>query len=204
MDDRRFDDLARALATGPASRRGMLRLLGGGALAGLFAALRTEEAAAACRLVGQSCSRKNPDKQCCAGARCVRAAGGGRVCECKPGRKDCDGNGRCETDILTDPNNCGDCDNVCPTVLKPVNGELVPTQKCFHGACACYLGYNQAACPQGCTCANRKQGENSVCASTTNACGGDVCETDADCPVGSVCMEPCTTPGPRTCSQPCT
>ena len=49
MDDRRFDGLARTLATGPASRRAALRLLGGGALAALLA---TGEPAAAAREAG--------------------------------------------------------------------------------------------------------------------------------------------------------
>ena len=205
MDDRRFDDLTRNLATGPASRRGILRFFGGGALAGLFAAHRTEEAAAACRLVGEACSRTNPERQCCSGARCARTASGGRACKCEPGRKDCKNNGRCQTNILTDVDNCGDCGTVCPTVSKRVDGELVPARKCFNGTCACYLGFNQAPCPQGCNCTNRSlEGQNSVCASTTNACTGTTCEKDTDCPVGSVCMEPCTNGEPRTCSQPCT
>ena len=204
MDDRRFDDLARTLATGPASRRGMFRLLGGGALAGLFAALRTEEAAAACRLVDQTCSRTNPDKQCCDGAECVRAEDGALRCRCKRGRKDCKGNGRCQTNILTDVENCGDCGTVCPTLLKPVDGELVLAQKCFHGACACYLGHNQAPCPgTNCTCAVRSfEGQNSACA--VNTCTDQACEKDADCPVGSFCKEPCNDGDPKTCSQPCT
>jgi hypothetical protein len=39
MDDRRFDDLVRTVAGGPANRRGVARFLGGGSLAALLARL---------------------------------------------------------------------------------------------------------------------------------------------------------------------
>ncbi|CAA9582508.1 MAG: hypothetical protein AVDCRST_MAG19-4204 [uncultured Thermomicrobiales bacterium] len=68
MDDRRFDDLARALSGGPAPRRAALRLLGGGALGGLLAVLGREDAAAACRAPSKVCAR---DSQCCS-KRCSR------------------------------------------------------------------------------------------------------------------------------------
>jgi len=54
MDDRRFDDLARALA-GPASRRAGLRALAGAALAGVLGAFGVEEVAARCFGQGRPC-----------------------------------------------------------------------------------------------------------------------------------------------------
>jgi hypothetical protein len=38
------------------------------------------------------------------------------VCQCKHGYADCDGNpvNGCETHVLGDPNNCGECGTLCP------------------------------------------------------------------------------------------
>jgi hypothetical protein len=102
MDDDRFDTLVKELARGPASRRTMVRLLGGLGGAGLSAAVaRSPETAAApietaanrgsCRATGDHC---NGDADCCSrhcrGGRCQCNRRGGH---CEVDRACC--SGRC-------------------------------------------------------------------------------------------------------------
>ncbi len=77
MDGSRFDELTRTLAT-PTSRRRTLRLLSGGTLALLAAALGAGDARAThhgCRHVGRPCTR---DGECCS-SRC-RGSTGKQTC----------------------------------------------------------------------------------------------------------------------------
>lgn len=74
MDDHRFDNLARTLATG-LSRRGALRSLAGGAAGLLLAGLARDDAAARCVRIKDRCRRGDT---CCGGARCRS-----RRCRCK-------------------------------------------------------------------------------------------------------------------------
>jgi hypothetical protein len=76
MDDRRFDNLARFLAAGTASRRVTARLLAGGALAAVFGRTAVEEAAAAvCKQGSRRCTRNS---ECC--SRTCRNRGTCRPC----------------------------------------------------------------------------------------------------------------------------
>jgi len=85
VDSRKFDALARAVAVGT-TRRGAVRILGGGALAsalslpGLRGVGAQEPADARCRGAGERCKR---DGQCCA-ERCIN-----RQCTCKGTRGSC-------------------------------------------------------------------------------------------------------------------
>ena len=186
MDDARFDALVRRWATGM-NRRGALRLTAAGLLGGTLGAKRLSEVAAACRLVDAPCSRK---RKCCSGAKCVRNATG-RTCVCKPGRVDCDGDLRCETDTQTDPNNCGSCDRICASGT------------CIRGNCACTFS---TQCPATCACTGRLQGGNICVKGGTNAActNGTLCTRDADCELGRVCTVPCSDGVPSRCADPCT
>ncbi len=99
MDDRRFDNVVRALATAR-SRRQALRVLGGslaGALAGVVGIHRTEGA----HQCGHGNSRLCPSGQTCCGS--------GSNAQCK--------------NLQTDPNNCGACGNGCGNQQQCVNGQ---------------------------------------------------------------------------------
>lgn len=185
MDGERFDRWTKTLTTGTGSRRAALRLLAGGALAGILARLSLEEAAAGCGKVGDKCGGDRGD--CCTGARCKN----GR-CRCKRGWLDCDGNGRCEN-LRTNPSNCGGCGTVCPS------------GSCINGACTCATA-GSSACPVGCTCTFRRGFTETACIGPTSACDQNhtQCTSDADCTrLGSVCIAPCSTGGPSYCSDPC-
>jgi hypothetical protein len=163
MDGTSFDRLTKTVAGRETSRRTTLHRLTatilGGALAGL-----SLEATAACRPVGGKCKR---DRNCCEGEVCTK----GR-CKCAPGRKDCDGDKRCETDVKNDDDNCGACGNACPF-----------DQECREGQCVCRGG--DPFC-------------NGVCCEGRDGCCDGVCrDFDFDptncgdcgvtCPAGQVC-----------------
>jgi hypothetical protein len=199
MDDHRFDALTRALS-GTTPRRQALRLLGGGALAGLLTRLGANDAAAGCGKVGDKCERSG---DCCTGARCKN----GR-CRCKRGWLDCDGDGRCE-DHRSDEAACGSCTTVCSgstdlccrgTCVDPridaTNcgrcGVVCPTATCGNGVCTCN-GNAAANCPDStCECDTR-QGGGDFCGAPGATCPTPTpCPNgDADCPLGSACSPGC-------------
>jgi len=88
MDHQRFDALIRKLGATPRSRRGALRLVTGGALAGLLAhaGIGVPAAAAGCLTVAKPCRRAS---QCCSG-----------ICRRSRGKKTCRGHhaGTCKRD----------------------------------------------------------------------------------------------------------
>lgn len=98
MDGMQFDRWTRTLATGVRSRRGVLRLIGGGGLAVVALGGASEEALA-CRKDGKPCAKNKTNGDCCSGTckngKCrpnKRAAG------CTARKDSCDqnaGNTRC-------------------------------------------------------------------------------------------------------------
>ena len=90
MDDRQFDDLSRRIAELPLPRlprRGLMTLLGSGALAAALGAIATDPQPAAakkCKKEGQKCDKKKCKKQnkkcCCNNLKCKND-----VCESKGG-----------------------------------------------------------------------------------------------------------------------
>ena len=209
MDDRRFDDLVRTVAGGPANRRGVVRFLGGGSLAALLARLGMEEVAAThdgCRHLGVGCTRSG---QCCS-----------ERCKKKPGNT----RGRCACSVGTVADK-GACIPRVPCANNDACGDGSPGSKvCTNGVCKCpegegdcaglnqcgplsgdvnYCGACDVKCAQGANCVN------GICecpADRPKVCGG-VCKEccgKADC-VGGTCAEgacncPSTVP---VCSGQC-
>jgi hypothetical protein len=173
MDGRRFDDMARALAT-PATRRSALRSLAAGA-----ATLRGrgfDRAAAACVPMGAKCGRKD---QCCESGKCVS-----NRCHCHPPCRD--------GDVCRRNNTCCPKSNVCRDPDNERKGTCCgPTQTCVKGACcereqACHNpNSGDICCPDTKLCFDGK-----VCC---EPCGGDCC---AEQGVGYVCCK-------NTCQPPC-
>ena len=159
MDDRRFDELTKALVATRPSRRETLRRLTGGALAAVFGGLAIEGASAQfgteARMCGQFCRR---DTDCNAGLQCGEAS---EECFAIPDSKDrCSGNGECvkryETCNRNDrcintvaPDDCDECrqdrdcneagarckDRKCVAAECRNNDDCRRNEKCRRGRC---------------------------------------------------------------------
>lgn len=147
MDDRRFDNLTRALS-GTRSRRQLLRSLAGAAAALLVPGAAN---AAPCGKEGQQCGCCRSDLTCtngtcclndrvcngaccpvgytCQGGACVRTGGGGNPGGCPAGQAKC---GKSCIDISSDVANCGSCGHVCP---GPTPGTCQGAAICTNGVC---------------------------------------------------------------------
>jgi hypothetical protein len=124
MDERRFDELTKALVAAKPSRREALRRLAGGALATVFAGLALEEASAqigteafdaTCEQPGTNffCFSDAPGSPCKGGeCVCARRKEGGRVCVVEPATNTC-------PTRRTDCNDRRDCDAGHACILVP-------------------------------------------------------------------------------------
>jgi hypothetical protein len=120
--------------------------------------------------------------QCVAPDNAEPACGGGRCYTlCKVGWGDCnrDPSDGCEINLLTDANNCGKCQNVCPD-SRP-NSQAV----CVDGACPCLKGW--ADCDQS-NPTNGCEAELAVDEFNCGACGV-VCAQGQICTAGA-CVTP--------------
>jgi hypothetical protein len=124
MDDRRFDELTKALVTAKPSRRDALRRLAGGALATVFGGFALEEVSAQVSIELKTCGQTcNDDTECNAGLRCGTVSD---ECFAIPDSRDpCDNNSDCSADYETCNSNdrcvntvadCRECrrDGDCP------------------------------------------------------------------------------------------
>jgi hypothetical protein len=100
MDDRRFDELTKALVAAKPSRREALRRLAGGALATVFGGLALEEASAQVGIEARTCLQFcNKNRPCNAGLHCGAAS---EQCFAIPSSKErCSGNGDCNRNYET-------------------------------------------------------------------------------------------------------
>ena len=127
MDDKRFDQMSKIMATG-SSRRLIVRNVTGGGLAALLSRLGPTEAAAACVKPNKKCGKGN---RCCADAKCKRGK-----CKCPTGLTGCPVG--C-VDTTIDPFRCGDCDTACGGAENCEEGQCVPP---FYVSVATWGGLN--------------------------------------------------------------
>lgn len=177
MDDRRFDDLARAAAVLRAPGLGRRALLAG-LLGFLGTGWRAPRAAADCKKIGQSCGK---GKDCCGAAACID-----KTCACKSADAAC-GKACCQLgEICADGSDAGGAfccpparvcagtccppDRVCVCVNPPdIPGVPFPDPDDLC-QCRCQTGFvenNKGKC---------------VC---DTPCGGDCCDPE----VGEQCCE---------------
>lgn len=177
MDDRRFDSLARALA-GQAPRRGVLRTLAGGAVAGVLAAARGGFGASAHHGV------LGPGDPCRDSSQCV---GADAPLVCADNGYDYDGPLNC---CAYEGSNCGFNEACCGSALC-VGGICTSDAApggCTGEGCAC-LPNTPNPCDQGLVCCGET--ENFGICRTLYACTGTGAPGDA-CP--QYCL-----PGPTQC-----
>src|SRR5215203_251878 len=105
MNQGRFDELAKGLASGTLSRGKAIRWMGGALLGAALASFPGVAWADDCRRLGRECRR---DSQCCS-RNCVRR-GDDKVCGCPEGKSRC--GVRC-VNLDRNENHCGECFNRC-------------------------------------------------------------------------------------------
>src|SRR3712207_109816 len=132
MDQNRFDDLTRALAT-TTTRRGFLKTLAGGAAGGLLAFLGVGEAAAddTCKPIGKKCRKTS---QCCGVANATVTCNGTCGFTCNTGFELC--NGKCVA-TCTSPKklNPTTCTCECPSDTTVCGNTC-----CSSGRTCCNVG----------------------------------------------------------------
>jgi hypothetical protein len=229
MDDRRFDDLTRALVrAAPLPRRRLLRSLVASLLAGGTTRLRETRSEAACPPGTLSCTKSGGAQVCVPACQVDQVLGAGCLCRCKttgkpPGSGGCPcpaGQVKCDgqcTDLADDPANCGACGAEC------LPGPNVQTVGCKQGDCAikaCLPGFADcdgdpangcetplgtdtdcAACGDACDAAADEVCQNGLCVEVCTA-SGETCHSHGDC-CSSWCDVTCT---PLPCAdvgEPC-
>jgi hypothetical protein len=96
----------------------------------------------------------------------------------------------CETNVLADVDNCGDCDVHCPRPPNVVDddGNVIATAWCDNGACALACASNHADCngvvSDGCEVGLADDPTN--CGACGHRCGGSDARGEATC-TGGVC-----------------
>ncbi len=135
MDADRFDRLVRA--SGAVPRRPAMRAAAAAALAGLFARLGTQDAAAGCRRAGHDCRRST---QCCSG-RC-RGKRGEKTCRTAFSQGTC--SIRRDICLLGDATAAVDCGVTCRCYVTTAGASFCGQPLDFVADCA--------ACPTGTRC----------------------------------------------------
>src|SRR5579884_1884230 len=172
MDGDRFDTLAKRLAIAGASRRRVLRGLGGGLLAALGGA-KAIAADPACRGEGHPCEG---NQICCAGLVCAEGGpGDARRCTAQPPAPTTT---TTTTTAATTPPPCGPatCAGCCDAsgACRPGTADVA----CGAGGRAC------AACGTCRTCSSGRcavAGNNTPCKSLRVCCDAICCETGTIC-----------------------
>jgi hypothetical protein len=184
MESREFDRITRLAAH---SRRGVLRALGGGAVAAVAAGLGLRGAAASkARSVGNAC-KLNAD---CVSGRCVPQSPTRKICGCVVDGDCPTPSNPCATAVCTPDGTCGSALNESGTACGAVCCDA--DQLCAGGACVA----GQGTCAAGADfCATSVSGCNGqsdcFCRATTESdtrCGGNnlggecgECSSSADC-----------------------
>lgn len=114
-----------------------------------------------CGLCGNICSLPYTATHFCSGGECF-------IDTCASGFDDCDtddANG-CETDIHSDPNQCGSCGNTCD--LSNTNTHLCSGGQCFINTCDGGFDNCDGSHPNGCE--TNIDNDDSNCGSCGNSC----------------------------------
>jgi hypothetical protein len=134
VDEHRFDDFTRFLGTGH-SRRVVLRVLAGGALAGALTRLRGGGGA---KPPDGTCQPK-PGGKCSDAIPCCNGFCDTGQCPCATGKTLCHGQCVTTSTFDSDLQNCGACGNACPQGLACRNGQCVGDSQgdCDEGLVMC-------------------------------------------------------------------
>jgi hypothetical protein len=127
---------------------------------------------------GQVCTGCSTNADCPVGYACQA---GLCVAVCPPGQTLC---GTTCVNTSSDPNNCGTCNNFCPSYPNAVSG-------CSGGQCvmlACNAGYADCNGFVGDGCEVHVLSDNNNCGACGNVCpGGTTCLNGACAPIGAEC-----------------
>jgi hypothetical protein len=181
VDRNQFDNLARAMAK-PASRRGAIAFAGRtiAAAFGLGAAMSPWTGpesgdAAGCRAQGVTCTS---NAHCCSGSCGPKDGRGRRTCQCGGNETFCGGACLDPDVLLADPENCGECGQVCPS--SPAGGAV-----CREGVCGIDCEADLQTDPDNCGACG------TVCTAGdelgTPICAAGKC--DVTCPAGYLPFE---------------
>lgn len=204
MDDRQFDEVTRALATG-ISRRTVLRRLGVGVVGLGLAAIGRRTSRAAPTACAVFCA----DQPGARGAQCrqtCKACAGGPSAVCF---NPVTSSFSCK-DLENDPTNCGGCGQVCEEpFLACVSGECAcpPGTRTCGGQCVETCAIGEAFIQASCTC--RACSELLGVCSTASDCGtggaADTCQNGCCCVSAGNTALGClpNNPAPLCCSGMC-
>jgi hypothetical protein len=220
MDERRFDTLAKTIATG-GTRRSFLRSLAAVVGAVVAGGLRQDAAMAACKPDSKQC---NQHHQCCSGY-CNPATGAcGQGVEeprygCKPNHQPCNKDdqccsgscnpttGTCESWVGDSDNGCTSDDQGCDNDSQCCSGYCNPTTEICGQRTKCK---SNADCDDGNPCTydvcgslTRRCYHDPIpnCVPCSAGCGDGSCCDGRCCPVGSICSF--DEMGRETCCDPC-
>jgi len=177
MDQSRFDEFVKRFAD-TRSRRGVLKVIAGGAASVIAVTVGIGDAAARGRPVDSVC-RSSRD---CESGRCI-AEGRRKICHCRTS-EDCPvPTDPCATVTCVEDGACKVNPITCPTCQACAAGECVPTLVCDLGCCSpgdvCALssaGFT-ICCPAGTTVAS---GDSCCPVDTTVACDSGCCSNPGD------------------------
>lgn len=140
-----------------------------------------------CGACGAACSGPNA-QTACQSAQCV-------VTQCSTGFFDCDlkGTTGCESDVATDPSNCGSCGHPCalPHAL----------QSCLAGSCTvagCDTGWGNCDGDLSNGCEADVSGDPAHCGSCSNSCSNTLAHSTTSCAAGQCVFTGCL-PGYGNC-----
>jgi hypothetical protein len=229
MDQTRFDNLTRDLASSASSRRGVAKALAGGGLAGLVGLLGLRGAAAedtaeaagerkkgkcpTSRKCGKKCCKKTQtceNKKCvdcqdqtvaCQGRQCGLAANNcGQLFDCGV----CSGGKTCFFNQCICPDDQRECNGACiPNGACCTNNDCAGGGVCQNGACVCPSGKrlcNNTCIPAGDCCGDNECRGDQVCQNGSCLCAGGGNECNGTCISQSACCTDNDCPGNKRCA----
>jgi hypothetical protein len=158
MDERRFDELTKALSTAKPSRREAIRRLAGGAVATVFGGVALERASAQVSIEAKTCGQVCAvDGDCNAGLRCGETSE-----ECfaiTDSKQTCDNNGDCTKNFET----CNNNDKCVNTVAPSDCRECRKDNDCEDATKICSNGSCVDECKDKSDCGKNKKCKNGKC-----------------------------------------